>query len=80
MEARKFCMFSLDPELLLLFFVLMSTTDPFGSQNGSTPSIFHERNLETLFHQHESKLEHSHQYFADIIMCYIISATFQKLI
>ena len=58
-QNRTFCLVSLDPELLLLFFVLMSTTDLFGAQNGSTFSIYHERNLETSFHQHESKIEHS---------------------
>ena len=35
-KARIFCMVQLDPELSLLFLVLMSTLAPFGSQNSST--------------------------------------------
>ena len=35
-EARTFCIVSLDPELLLLYVMLLSTLASFGAQNGTT--------------------------------------------
>ena len=58
-------MVSLDPELLLLFFVLMSTSAAFGAQIGPTSANFRKRKLETSFLQHESKIEDSLQFFPD---------------
>ena len=60
-----FCMVSLDPELSKLFLVLMSTSAPFGSQNGSTLANCLKRKLETSFLQHESKIEDSLRFFPD---------------
>ena len=37
-KARSFCMVSLDPELLSLFLLLISTRHPFGAQNGTFPN------------------------------------------
>ena len=43
----------------------MSTSAPFGSQNGSTFPNFPKRKLETSFLQHESKIEDSLRFFPD---------------
>ena len=56
----------------LVFFptlVLMSTSGPFGSQNGSTSPNCLKRKLETSFLQHESKIEDSLQFFPDKRVC-----------
>ena len=41
----------------------MSTSGPFGAQNGSTSPNFLKRKLKTSFHQHESKIEDSLRVF-----------------
>ena len=64
-EARTFCMVSLDPKLSKLFIVLMSTRHPSSLQNGQTFSNYPKQKLETLFLQHESKIEDSLQFFPD---------------
>ena len=63
-------MVSLDPELSKLFLVLMSTSGPFGSQNGTTSPNFRKQKLETSFLQHESKIEDSLRFFPDYVYAY----------
>ena len=43
----------------------MSTSAPFGSQNGPTLANCPKQKLETSFLQHESKIEDSLQFFPD---------------
>ena len=64
-EARTFCVVSLDRELSKLFLVLMSTSATFGLQNGPTLANFRKRKLETSFLQHESKIDNNLQFFPD---------------
>ena len=46
----------------------MSTSASFGSQNGTTSSNFLKRKLETLFLQHESKIEDILRFFPNYVV------------
>jgi len=65
-------MVSLGPELSKL--LLMSTSAPFGSQNGPTFSNFLKRKLETSFLQHESKIKDSLRFFPDNVLLMMMRA------